>query len=63
MDPPPRNPVGTSRTAPLVVRSGISTNDDAERTIRELRGSILRPFLGPRSSSFERLQQVCMFGS
>eukprot|EP00969_Alexandrium_andersonii_P188363 8324000-Alexandrium_andersonii.AAC.1 len=27
-----------------------------------LRSGDLRPFLGPRSSSFERLKQVCIFG-
>eukprot|EP00969_Alexandrium_andersonii_P370175 15476715-Alexandrium_andersonii.AAC.1 len=33
-----------------------------ERTPRELREPILRPLLGSRSSSSERLQELCMFG-
>eukprot|EP00969_Alexandrium_andersonii_P363810 15462723-Alexandrium_andersonii.AAC.1 len=33
----------------------------AERTPRELRRPRLRPFLGPRSSRFERLKRVCIF--
>eukprot|EP00969_Alexandrium_andersonii_P295238 13051146-Alexandrium_andersonii.AAC.1 len=47
---PPRNPLGTSRTAPFVFvgRFGLSANTGAERTPRKLRGSSLRPFLGPR---------------
>eukprot|EP00969_Alexandrium_andersonii_P064224 2829147-Alexandrium_andersonii.AAC.1 len=28
---------------------------------RELRGTISRPFLGPRSSRLERLKQLCSF--
>eukprot|EP00969_Alexandrium_andersonii_P264184 11676249-Alexandrium_andersonii.AAC.1 len=46
--PCPRKTLGTSRTAPVVVGFGISANSRAERTPRELRGSILRPLLGPR---------------
>eukprot|EP00969_Alexandrium_andersonii_P082872 3654862-Alexandrium_andersonii.AAC.1 len=30
---------------------------------QEVRGSIVRPFLGPRSSSSELVEQFCMFGS
>eukprot|EP00969_Alexandrium_andersonii_P358821 15451828-Alexandrium_andersonii.AAC.1 len=33
----------------------------AEWNPRELRGPKLRSFQGPRSSSFERLQHLCMF--
>eukprot|EP00969_Alexandrium_andersonii_P166148 7341487-Alexandrium_andersonii.AAC.1 len=29
--------------------------------LRELRRQMLRPFLGPRSSSSERLKRCCMF--
>eukprot|EP00969_Alexandrium_andersonii_P331303 14643250-Alexandrium_andersonii.AAC.1 len=59
--PPPR---GHPREAPsahpparLVGRFGICAKSGAECTPRELRGQILRPSLGPRSSSFERLKQ------
>eukprot|EP00969_Alexandrium_andersonii_P263429 11642887-Alexandrium_andersonii.AAC.1 len=53
--PPARPP------ARLVVRFGICANKSAEPTTRELRGAILVPFLGPRSSKLERLELVCMF--
>eukprot|EP00969_Alexandrium_andersonii_P136873 6055568-Alexandrium_andersonii.AAC.1 len=45
---PPEQPL-------FAVIFGISANNGAERTPRELRGSMLRPFLGPRSSSSEGL--------
>eukprot|EP00969_Alexandrium_andersonii_P318603 14073411-Alexandrium_andersonii.AAC.1 len=45
MDPtPPRNPLGTSRTAPFVVRFEIGANNGAEHTPRGLRESMLSPF-------------------
>eukprot|EP00969_Alexandrium_andersonii_P360574 15455674-Alexandrium_andersonii.AAC.1 len=31
--------------------------------LRELRGSISRPFFGPRSSTSERVKHHCVFGS
>eukprot|EP00969_Alexandrium_andersonii_P025561 1116321-Alexandrium_andersonii.AAC.1 len=52
----PRTP---SRPA-FVGRFGSCAKDRAERTPRELRGAMLRPFLGPRSSSFERLKRCCV---
>eukprot|EP00969_Alexandrium_andersonii_P129577 5727269-Alexandrium_andersonii.AAC.1 len=42
-------------------RSGMSTNNCAERTPRELRGHMLRLFQGPCSSTFERLTRFCIF--
>eukprot|EP00969_Alexandrium_andersonii_P227916 10065534-Alexandrium_andersonii.AAC.1 len=48
-------------SARFVGRLGICANNGAECAPPELRGSILRPFLGPRSSSFERLTQVHVF--
>eukprot|EP00969_Alexandrium_andersonii_P246019 10871823-Alexandrium_andersonii.AAC.1 len=60
---PHRNPIGTSRTAPFVVRFGISANNGAERTARELRRTSLGPFLGPRSSISERPEHCRAFGS
>eukprot|EP00969_Alexandrium_andersonii_P346310 15309332-Alexandrium_andersonii.AAC.1 len=60
---PHRNHLGTSRTARFVVRFEISANNGAERTPRELQGSILRPLMGSCSSSSERLKQFCRFGS
>eukprot|EP00969_Alexandrium_andersonii_P214985 9493907-Alexandrium_andersonii.AAC.1 len=45
MDPHLRNPLGTSRTAPLVVRFGISAKQRrGPPPPRELRGSLLRLF-------------------
>eukprot|EP00969_Alexandrium_andersonii_P147261 6511860-Alexandrium_andersonii.AAC.1 len=41
---------------------GTCANTCEERTPRELRGPVLRPFLGPRSSSSERLKHSCAFG-
>eukprot|EP00969_Alexandrium_andersonii_P066054 2913864-Alexandrium_andersonii.AAC.1 len=32
----------------------------AERSPRELRGPMLRPFLGPRSSRFEGVERCCI---
>eukprot|EP00969_Alexandrium_andersonii_P172159 7610222-Alexandrium_andersonii.AAC.1 len=63
MDPPFGTRLGTSRTAPFVVRFGINVNSGAERTPRDHQVSMLRPFLGLRSSSFERLKHCCVFGS
>eukprot|EP00969_Alexandrium_andersonii_P360855 15456306-Alexandrium_andersonii.AAC.1 len=62
MDPSPGTPLGTSSTVPFVVGFGISANNGAEHTPRELRGSVPRPFLGPRNSSLEPLQHFCMLG-
>eukprot|EP00969_Alexandrium_andersonii_P317976 14045965-Alexandrium_andersonii.AAC.1 len=41
---------------------GVCAENASERTSRELRGPMLRLFLGPRSSSFERLEHLGMFG-
>eukprot|EP00969_Alexandrium_andersonii_P207745 9177161-Alexandrium_andersonii.AAC.1 len=41
--------------------SASALNNGAEGTSGEFRRSMLRPFLGPRSSSFERLKQVLTF--
>eukprot|EP00969_Alexandrium_andersonii_P175190 7748124-Alexandrium_andersonii.AAC.1 len=41
----------------VVARFGSGANDYAEFTPRVLWGPVLRPFLGPRSSSPERLAQ------
>eukprot|EP00969_Alexandrium_andersonii_P302433 13369173-Alexandrium_andersonii.AAC.1 len=49
--------------ARFVSRFGICANHGAERTLPELRGPILRRFLGPRSSRFERLEQFSHFAS
>eukprot|EP00969_Alexandrium_andersonii_P301090 13311004-Alexandrium_andersonii.AAC.1 len=46
---------------PLVVATGLSAQNGAEDTPRELRGPILRPFLRPRSPSSERLKPFRMF--
>eukprot|EP00969_Alexandrium_andersonii_P166340 7349769-Alexandrium_andersonii.AAC.1 len=59
---PPRSPLGTSRTTPVIVRFGINASNGAECTPRELQGSVLRPFLGPRNSSSERVTKCCTFG-
>eukprot|EP00969_Alexandrium_andersonii_P021005 918018-Alexandrium_andersonii.AAC.1 len=47
-------------TAPSVVRFGICARSGAERIPRKLRVPLLRPFLGPRSSSSECLKQCCV---
>eukprot|EP00969_Alexandrium_andersonii_P147140 6506434-Alexandrium_andersonii.AAC.1 len=46
----------------LVGRFGICKESGPDRTSRELQGPILRTFLGPCSSSSERLNQFCIFG-
>eukprot|EP00969_Alexandrium_andersonii_P354369 15442007-Alexandrium_andersonii.AAC.1 len=38
----------------------ICAKNGADRTPRELRGPILRPFLGPRNSRCERLKRSCI---
>eukprot|EP00969_Alexandrium_andersonii_P020823 909738-Alexandrium_andersonii.AAC.1 len=50
------------RTLALVGRFGIGANNCAQCTLRELRGPILRPFLGLCGSSSERLPHLCMLG-
>eukprot|EP00969_Alexandrium_andersonii_P168829 7461418-Alexandrium_andersonii.AAC.1 len=50
-----------SPPASLIATIGFSNQNGAERTPRELRGPILRSFLGPRGSRFERLKRSCMF--
>eukprot|EP00969_Alexandrium_andersonii_P268944 11886999-Alexandrium_andersonii.AAC.1 len=47
--------------ARFVARPGICAKSGVERTRRELRGPIVWPFLGPRSSSFERFMRLRMF--
>eukprot|EP00969_Alexandrium_andersonii_P353610 15440297-Alexandrium_andersonii.AAC.1 len=51
----------TRRAAAFVGRFGICTNNGADTTPWELLGPILKSFLGPRSSSSERLKQFCIF--
>eukprot|EP00969_Alexandrium_andersonii_P363947 15463078-Alexandrium_andersonii.AAC.1 len=51
--PPPRTPREAPPAHPpalSVTRSGVGVNKGAECTPPELRGSVLRPFLGPCSS-------------
>eukprot|EP00969_Alexandrium_andersonii_P325475 14381363-Alexandrium_andersonii.AAC.1 len=48
-----------SRTTPFVLRVGITTKSGVERNPRELEGSTLKLFLGPCSSSSERMKQWC----
>eukprot|EP00969_Alexandrium_andersonii_P072717 3208931-Alexandrium_andersonii.AAC.1 len=51
LHPPSRHPPPFGAFRPtgrlLVTAIGLSAHNDAERTPRELRGPILRPFLGP----------------
>eukprot|EP00969_Alexandrium_andersonii_P219373 9688607-Alexandrium_andersonii.AAC.1 len=56
----PSQPRAVSSPA-VVGRFGICVKSAAERPLRELRGPILRPFLGPRSSRFERLTRFRIF--
>eukprot|EP00969_Alexandrium_andersonii_P323059 14274417-Alexandrium_andersonii.AAC.1 len=60
-DPPPLEAPPARQPARFVGGIGIRAKKGAERTPRELREPTLRPFLGPRSSSFERLKQVRIF--
>eukprot|EP00969_Alexandrium_andersonii_P016605 727857-Alexandrium_andersonii.AAC.1 len=53
--PPARPPVR------FISRFGICAKNSAERTPPELQKPMLRPFLGPRSSSVERLKPCCAF--
>eukprot|EP00969_Alexandrium_andersonii_P111815 4938340-Alexandrium_andersonii.AAC.1 len=46
----------------FVRRFRICAGHRSEGTHRELRRPVLRPFLGPRSSSLERLKRCLMFG-
>eukprot|EP00969_Alexandrium_andersonii_P274502 12132392-Alexandrium_andersonii.AAC.1 len=48
--------------APLVAAIGLSAQESTEGTPRQLRGPLLRPFPGRRSSSSERLKPCCRFG-
>eukprot|EP00969_Alexandrium_andersonii_P321087 14187976-Alexandrium_andersonii.AAC.1 len=61
-DSPPEAPPARP-PARLIGRFGICAHSGAERTPPELRGSILRPLRGPRSSSFERLKLFRTFRS
>eukprot|EP00969_Alexandrium_andersonii_P270758 11967447-Alexandrium_andersonii.AAC.1 len=55
---PPSEPHSTPpERPPSAIGLGISANNGAEGTPRELRTPRLRPLLGPRSSSSERLKQ------
>eukprot|EP00969_Alexandrium_andersonii_P183440 8105873-Alexandrium_andersonii.AAC.1 len=56
-DSPPREAPPACRSARFFGRFGICANSGAESTPPELQGSTLRPFLGPRSSGFERLER------
>eukprot|EP00969_Alexandrium_andersonii_P087338 3852987-Alexandrium_andersonii.AAC.1 len=46
------------RDSRLIGRSGICTTSGTECIPPELQGPVLRSFLRPRSSSFERLNQL-----
>eukprot|EP00969_Alexandrium_andersonii_P033607 1469066-Alexandrium_andersonii.AAC.1 len=46
----------------LVSGVGVCAGSGAERTPRKLRGPLLRLFLCPRSSRFERLMRFCIYG-
>eukprot|EP00969_Alexandrium_andersonii_P278303 12302425-Alexandrium_andersonii.AAC.1 len=59
---PPQKPSEPPKQPHFAVRFGICANSGAKSTPLELQGSTLRPFLGPRSSSFERPKQVCTVG-
>eukprot|EP00969_Alexandrium_andersonii_P351542 15435677-Alexandrium_andersonii.AAC.1 len=60
---PALEPPRKLRTSPLSLSDSESVRTATHNTQRELRGSILRPFLGLRGLSSERLQRCCLFCS